>query len=59
LITHDEVTGLMQDLLYTSSPPAGTTRLTDWVREHASTLGRYYASELRRRLDRDVPYVTF
>jgi len=59
LITHDEVSGLMQDLLYTSSPPAGTTRLTDWVGEHASTLGRYYASELRRRLDRNAAYVTF
>ncbi len=59
LITRDEIAGLMQDLLYTSSPPAGTTRLTDWVREHASTLGRYYASELRRRLDRNAAYVTF
>ena len=59
LITHDEVSGLMQDLLCTNSPPAGTTRLTDWVGEHASTLGRYYASELRRRLDRNAAYVTF
>ena len=59
LITRDEVTGLMQGLLHTSSPPSGTTRLTDWVREHADILGRFYASELRRRLERDVPYVTF
>jgi uncharacterized protein YbjT (DUF2867 family) len=59
LITRDEIDGLMQGLLYTSSPPAGTTRLTGWAREHASTLGRYYASELRRRLQRQVPYVTF
>ncbi|MGE5123659.1 MAG: SDR family oxidoreductase [Acidobacteriaceae bacterium] len=59
LITRDEVTGLMQGLLYTSSPPTGSTHLTDWVNEHASILGRYYASELRRRLDRNVPYVTF
>ena len=59
LITRDEITGLMQDLLYTQSPPTATTRLTDWVREHASTLGRYYASELRRRLERDAPYITF
>ncbi len=48
LITKDEIAGLMQDLLYTSSPPAGTTRLTDWAREHASSLGMHYASELRR-----------
>lgn len=59
LITRDEVAGLMQDLLYTSSPPAGTTYLTAWVQEHAETLGRYYASELRRRLERDVAYVSF
>ena len=59
LITRDEITGLMQGLLYTSSPPAGTTRLIDWVQEHASTIGRYYASELKRRLDRDIPYITF
>ncbi len=59
LITRDEIAGLMQDLLYTQSPPTGTTRLTDWVRQHASTLGLHYASELRQRLKRDVPYVTF
>ncbi len=59
LVTRDEIAGLMQGLLYTSSPPIGTTCLTDWVREHATTLGRYYASELRRRLERKVPYVTF
>ncbi len=59
LVTQDEVAGLMQDLLYTTSPPAGGTRLTAWVQEHASTLGRYYASELRRRLDRNAAYVAF
>ncbi len=59
LITRDEVSGLMQDLLYTNSPPAGTTRLTAWVQQHSETLGHFYASELRRRLDRDVPYITF
>ncbi len=59
LITWDEVAGLMQGLLYTDSPPTGTTRLTEWVQEHAETLGRHYASELRRRLLRDAPYITF
>jgi uncharacterized protein YbjT (DUF2867 family) len=59
LITRDEVAGLMQNLLYTSSPPTGTTRLTAWVEKHAEMLGRYYASELRRRLDREAPYITF
>ncbi len=56
LITHDEIDGLMQNLLYTSSSPLGTTSLTDWAREHASTLGVHYASELQRRIHRDVSY---
>jgi uncharacterized protein YbjT (DUF2867 family) len=59
LITRDEIDGLMQGLLYTTSPPAGSTRLTDWMQEHRDMLGRDYASELRRRLDRKAPYVTF
>jgi uncharacterized protein YbjT (DUF2867 family) len=56
LITRDEITGLMQNRLWTPSPPAGTTRLTDWAREHASTLGIRYASELARRIDRRKSY---
>jgi len=56
LITRDEIDGLMQDLLYTDSPPQGTTKLSSWAQEHASTLGLHYASELKRRLHRDVPY---
>jgi NADH dehydrogenase len=49
VVTRDEIEGLMRELLYVDSPPAGTTRLTDWAREHRSTLGRRYASELARR----------
>jgi len=56
LITRDEITGLMQGLLYTGSPPSGRTPLTTWARQHASSLGRHYASELKRRLDRTSPY---
>lgn len=48
-ITPDEIKGLMADLLYTNSPPAGKTRLTDWVKENSSTLGVRYSSELARR----------
>ena len=59
LITRDEITGLMQNLLYTGSPPAGDTLLTVWAREHAATLGLHYASELRRRLERDAAYTPF
>jgi uncharacterized protein YbjT (DUF2867 family) len=57
LITRDEITGLMQDLLYTNSPPIGSTRLTQWASEHASVLGLRYQSELNRRLHRDAPYL--
>ncbi len=56
MITRDEVEGLMADLLVTSSPPAGSTRLTDWARKHADTLGKHYASELARRKNRQAAY---
>jgi NADH dehydrogenase len=56
MITREEIEGLMQDLLYTTSPPAGETKLTDWAREHADELGRHYASELARRRDREQAY---
>ena len=55
-VTRDEIIGLMQDLLYTNSPPVGTTRLTAWAGENAASLGRHYASELKRRLDRSAAY---
>ncbi len=55
-ITKEEVAGLMGNLLYVDSPPAGTTRLTDWVRQHAEDLGRHYASELARRKNRELSY---
>lgn len=56
LITRDEIAGLMAGLLCTASPPAGSTRLTDWARDHADELGRRYASELARRRDRVAAY---
>lgn len=55
-ITRDEIEGLMADLLYTTSPPAGKTNLTEWTRKHADTLGRRYASEVARRKDRKSEY---
>lgn len=55
-ITREEIDGLMQDLLYTQSPPARTTKFTDWVREHRDTLGVKYASELARRKNRTQAY---
>jgi NADH dehydrogenase len=58
IVTREEIAGLMQDLLVTRSPPTGQTRLTDWTREHAATLGVKYASELARRRDRSRAYET-
>jgi NADH dehydrogenase len=55
-ITRDEIEGLMADLLYTASPPAGKTSLAEWTKEHADTLGRRYASEVARRVDRKREY---
>lgn len=51
VITRAEIAGLMAELLCTDSPPAGKTKLTDWARAHADTLGVRYASELARRTD--------
>lgn len=48
-VTREEVVGLMQNRLYVDAPPAGTTKLTDWARQNAATLGRTYANELARR----------
>ena len=54
-ITRPEIEGLMADLLYVNSPPAGETRLTDWAKKHADTLGKHYASELGRRHEPAAP----
>jgi NADH dehydrogenase len=56
VVTRDEIHGLMAGLLYVESPPAGTTELTRWAREHADELGHRYASELARRTDRTSAY---
>jgi NADH dehydrogenase len=56
VITREEIEGLMANLLCTDSPPAGETKLTEWVRIHADTLGLRYASEVARRKDRESAY---
>ncbi|MBP9502114.1 MAG: NAD(P)H-binding protein [Candidatus Promineofilum sp.] len=55
-ITRDEIEGLMANLLYVETPPTGVTRLTEWAAAHADTLGRHYANELARRVDRVEAY---
>ncbi|MBU1318161.1 MAG: NAD(P)H-binding protein [candidate division Zixibacteria bacterium] len=55
-ITREEIEGLMADLLHVDTPPTGSTKLTDWIKEHSSTVGMQYTSELARRLDRQAAY---
>lgn len=56
IITQEEIEGLMADLLYTQSPPAGKTLLSEWIKANADTLGHRYTSELARRVDRQAAY---
>jgi uncharacterized protein YbjT (DUF2867 family) len=56
VVTKPEIDGLMADLLYVASPPAGSTKLSEWARAHASTLGLRYHSELGRRRNRKQGY---
>ncbi|MCE5325074.1 MAG: NAD(P)H-binding protein [Planctomycetaceae bacterium] len=49
IVTPQEMRGLMDGLLATNSPPAGSTRLSDWLKDHSDTLGHRYMSERARR----------
>lgn len=46
VLTRDEVTGLMDNLLVSDQPPTGKTLLSQWMRENTSWLGTRYISEL-------------
>ena len=56
LLTREEIEGLMRGLLCTHSRPTGETRLSEWARSHADTLGVRYAAELARRRNRLQAY---
>jgi uncharacterized protein YbjT (DUF2867 family) len=56
VVTPEEVAGLMQNLLMTSSPPAGKTELSQWVQQNKDSLGHRYSSELARRRNRSKSY---
>lgn len=55
-LTREEIIGLMAGHLESDGPSTGSILLSQWAREHADTLGRHYASELRRRRDRQTAY---
>lgn len=48
ILTRDEITGLMANLLISNQPPTGQTRLSEWLAAHADEVGAKYASELSR-----------
>ncbi len=56
LVTREEIRGLMADLLCTDSKPVGKIKLSDWLRENADEIGRFYRNELARRRNRDKDY---
>jgi hypothetical protein len=56
VITPEEIRGLMEGRLYVEAPPLGATKLTEWVSENRNSLGRQYASEMARRVDRVSSY---
>ena len=48
VVTPDEIKGLTAGLLVSHQPPHGRIMFSEWLTEHAASLGRSYASELRR-----------
>jgi NADH dehydrogenase len=48
VLTTDELRGLMAGLVATAGPATGSTKLSDWLRDHHEALGTSYASELQR-----------
>ncbi len=56
IITKEEVGGLMRGLLDSGAPAVGSIRLTDWASEHRDSLGRRYANEVGRRVQRAKAY---
>jgi NADH dehydrogenase len=48
VVTRDELEGLMTNLVVTDGPSTGQRRLSDWLTDNASTVGRTYASEVSR-----------
>ncbi len=52
LLTREELTGLMAELVTTDGPATGRVAFSRWLVEHAAELGREWASEVGRHFDR-------
>ena len=48
VLTREEIAGLAANLLVSVEPPRATTRFSQWLENHGSSLGKVYASELGR-----------
>jgi NADH dehydrogenase len=48
VLTADEIKGLTAGLLVSHHPPLGRIAFTDWLAEHAASIGESYANELER-----------
>ncbi|HET6781917.1 MAG TPA: epimerase, partial [bacterium] len=48
VLTSQELQGLMANLLVSGEPATGRRRFSEWVAEHAGSLGVRYANELNR-----------
>ncbi len=48
VLTHDELRGLMANLLISNKAPTGKKELKAWLYENAQSVGTQYASELKR-----------
>jgi NADH dehydrogenase len=48
LLTADEFRAMAEGMADTDGPATGTISVSDWIRDHADTLGRSYANEIER-----------
>ena len=48
VLTWDEITGLMSNLLVSGGPPTAATSFRAWLDQHKDSIGTQYASELKR-----------
>jgi nucleoside-diphosphate-sugar epimerase len=53
VLTADEIKGLTAGLLVSHHRPLGRMAFTDWLNDHAASLGQSYANELQRHFDPD------
>jgi len=48
LLTVDEFRAMAEGMADTDGPATGTISVSNWIRDHADTLGRSYANEIER-----------